>query len=120
MNGNLEEILSDVIEYVKLKYDFARLDIVDKLSVLVSTIFMFLLLMLLILTGLIYLSAAGTVLLGELLGSYVWALTIVGLLFLLVSSFIYMFRMTLIVNPVVRFMVKLFFRNAKRKEFSDE
>lgn len=120
MNNSLDEIVSDVIDYVKLKYDFARLDIVEKVSILVSTIFLFMVLMLLALAGLIYLSAAGVVLLGDVLGSYIWSLTIMGGLFLLVCVLIYWFRVSLIVNPVVRFMVKLFFRNTRRKELGDE
>lgn len=119
-NSNLSEIISDFIEYVKLKYDFAKLDVVDKLSVLISTVFIFLIMLLLGLAGLLYLSAACAILLGELFGSYVLALLTIGGVFAILCLVVYLFRMSLVVNPVVRLMVKLFFRNNKGKELSDE
>ncbi|MDE7410925.1 MAG: phage holin family protein [Paramuribaculum sp.] len=90
-------------EYVRLKFEYYRLLLVEKLSVLASALVIFLVIGLLCVGCLCFLSVA----LCELLGSWVgstWASTIVAGLYAIVAVVVWCLRQQLIVNPITKFI----------------
>ncbi len=107
---SIRELCAEFKKYLELQKEYTRLELVEKLTILLSTLILVLILILLSGMALFYLSFALAYLLeplvGGLLGSY---LLIAGgnLLFI---ALIYAFRKPLIVSPIVNFLGQLFLK----------
>lgn len=104
-------LIENLKEYILLRFDLLKLNTVEKSSSVLSLIFGFLVGSLLIFLAVIFLSFAFIYWLGDLFGSMIPGLLIVGGFFILLFIFFYFFREKLLLNPIIRKMSALFFEN---------
>lgn len=105
---NLQTLYNEVKKYVELQKDYVKLDIVQKLTVLISALILILALMILGMIALFYLSFTLIYILEPYVGGLTtsYALISGGVLLLIVC--IYLFRKRLIIQPLTRFLANLF------------
>lgn len=111
MNRDEEKttIAEELISYVNLRIDSFKLSLVENLSILLSGGFGIFIFIIFLSVALMCFIAALTVLLAELIGSVLWALLIVGGVFLIISVIAFVLRDKLIVNSMVRMFSRMFF-----------
>ena len=115
----MEQLASDLTEYINLRFKALKLSAVEHLATLLSSGFGVLLFLLLISMTLFFFAVAFILWLGSAIGSYVWALVIVGAFFLLLSIVAFVLRDRVIVNALVRRFCQMFF-GSDRFQHDDE
>ena len=111
---NLGQLYAQIKRYLALQKEYARLEVVEKLALLFSTLLLVFIGVALGLVALFYLMFA----LAYVLEPYVGlpaSFAILGGCSLLLLLFVYSFRKRLIVTPVVRFLAILFMDDRNRK-----
>lgn len=109
-DNNIESIHQLVVEfkkYIELQKQYTRLELTEKLSVLLSTLIIIFIAMVLCIVALFYFSMTFVFFLSSAIG-YTWSFCLMGLLHLLIFAGIYWGRKRLIIEPMVRFIAKLF------------
>lgn len=94
--------------YFRLQIDYTRLTAVEKVSLLLAAISVSLVMGLLCVCALFYLSFALAEVIGQWIGEEWVAYLILGGLFAVLMLIVYAFRKQLIINPVTRFVTRLF------------
>ena len=103
-----EELWADLKKYLTLQIDYAKLTTVEKLVVLLSAIAMVAVMLILGACVLFYLSFAVVFMLSDAIGSTWGAYLIVSGIFLVLMLVVYALRQKLILDPVSRFLTRLF------------
>lgn len=102
------KLWDEVKKYLQLQIDYTRLTAVEKLSLLLSAVGVVLLYGLLCACALFYLSFSLASVLEQLIGVEWAAYLIVAAIFLVLLLIAFLFRKQLIINPVTRFVTRLF------------
>ena len=110
-SGELGKLIQEIKEYLDLKYDIARLDITEKIVVLFSVFYSFMIFIILIPGIFMFLSFALAYYLGLVFGGYHWGFFMVGGLYFLLTIIFLIFRKGLITRPLVRFLSKLILKS---------
>lgn len=105
---NLEALFKEVRKYIELQGQYVKLDLVEKLTILLSTLILILLLAILCMMALFYFSFMLVYTLAPLVGSLIGGYAIIGGIILLLAFIIYRFRKELIFQPMVNFLSRLF------------
>jgi hypothetical protein len=96
-------------KFFTLEIDYAKLTAIEKLTVILSAMAVVGVALILIACILFYLSSALVTLISAWLGGCMWgANLIVGGLFIILLIIVYAMRKSLIIDPVTRFITKLF------------
>lgn len=103
-----EELWAELKKYLTLQIDYAKLTTVEKLVVLLSAIAMVAVMLILGACVLFYLSFAVVFMLSDAIGSTWGACLIVSGIFLVLMLVVYALRQKLILDPVSRFLTRLF------------
>ena len=103
-----EELWAELKKYLTLQIDYAKLTTVEKLVVLLSAIAMVAVMLILGACVLFYLSFAVVFMLSDVIGSTWGAYLIVSGIFLVLMLVVYALRQKLILDPVSRFLTRLF------------
>ena len=103
-----EELWAELKKYLTLQIDYAKLTTVEKLVVLLSAIAMVAVMLILGACVLFYLSLAVVFMLSDAIGSTWGAYLIVSGIFLVLMLVVYALRQKLILDPVSRFLTRLF------------
>ena len=103
-----EELWAELKKYLTLQIDYAKLTTVEKLVVLLSAIAMVAVILILGACVLFYLSFAVVFMLSDAIGSTWGAYLIVSGIFLVLMLVVYALRQKLILDPVSRFLTRLF------------
>ena len=103
-----EELWAELKKYLTLQIDYAKLTTVEKLVVLLSAIAMVAVMLILGACVLFYLSFAVVFMLSDAIGSTWGAYLIVSGIFLVLMVGVYALRQKLILDPVSRFLTRLF------------
>ncbi len=106
-SGEIGKLIQEIKEYLDLKYDIARLDITEKIVVLFSVFYSFMILVVLIPGIFMFLSFALSYYLGLVFGGYHWGFLIVGGLYFILAVIFLIFRKRLITKPLAKFLSKL-------------
>ena len=106
--SSYKELWEAIKKYISLQIDYTKLTLVEKLTILVSAITFMCIVIVLLACSLFFLSAAAVIWIDSVLNCTWLANLIVcgGVLFLLLLVFL--FKKPLVVNPVSRFVTKLF------------
>lgn len=108
-----DELWSDIKKFLSFQYEYVKLTALEKGIVLLSAIALAAVMLLLIAGILFYLSFALVHLINDaincLWGSYI----IVSVAFLLLTLLVYAMRKQLILDPIARFLSKLFMDHTK-------
>lgn len=108
-------LLNQAKAYMSLKYDYSKLTVAEKLSVLLSRVVLLAIAILLGIGALLFISFALATALAEATQRAALAYCIVAGIWVLAGLLLYIFKTALVVNPVTRFVTKLMF-NPKDEE----
>jgi len=106
--SSVKQLVEETKSYLELQKQYVRLELTEKLTILLSTMVLVLLLVILGMVALFYLSFALAYVLEPLVGGLMGSFAIITLFLLLIMIAIYMMRKQIIINPIVRFLAKLF------------
>ena len=104
---NLQALFTEVKHYVDLQKDYVKLDITQKLTVLLSTLILILILVVLGMIALFYLSFTLAYILEPHVGGLVNSYAIITVGILLIGGIIYGCRQRLIIQPLTTFLANL-------------
>lgn len=104
----LEALFKETKNYIRLQGEYIKLDLVQKLTILLSSLMLILVLAILGAMALYYFSFMLVYALESLVGSLTLSYAIVGCTLLIVAAIIYRFRQKLIFRPTINFLARLF------------
>lgn len=104
---NLQQLLTELKHYAELQKDYIRLHLVEKLTILVSTLILVFVLLVLGIIALFYLSFTLAYVLEPHVGGLMCSYGIITGGILLLICLIIAFRKKLIVQPMVNFLANL-------------
>lgn len=107
---NLCRLLGEAKKYLELQKEYTKLELTEKLTILLSTLILVLLVVLLGMVVLFYLSFTLAYLLDPMVGGLMTAFALVAALHLLLIVVVITFRKRLLINPMAKFLAALFFR----------
>ena len=114
--NNLESLVKEIKKYIELQGQYIKLDIVEKLTVLLSTLILVLILIVLGMMALFYFSFMLVYALEPVVGSLIGAYAVIGGVILLLGAAVYRMRKQWIFRPIVNFLAKLFLEDTTEKE----
>ena len=102
-----QALFTEVKHYVDLQKDYIKLDITHKLTVLLSTLILILVLVILGMIALLYLSFTLAYVLRPYVGGLTNSYAIITGGILLLGILVYVFRQRLIIQPLINFLANL-------------
>jgi len=105
---NLQTLFVEIKKHIELQKEYVKLDIVHKLTILLSTLILILVLAVLGMIALFYLSFMLAYVLEPFVGGLTASYAIISGCILLLIGAIYLMRKTLIVQPLTNFLANLF------------
>ena len=118
-NESIQQLISEAKIYLDLQKDYIRLEMTEKLTVLLSTLILVLIMVVLGMVALFYFSFTLAYVLAPFVGGLMVSFGLITLFLVLVILFIYYKRERLIVSPMVNFLAKIFLKE-KEKEKEDQ
>ena len=115
-NRNIEalcQLFSEGKDYVELKLRFLQLDLVGKMTILLSTLVLGAILFLIVAMVILLLSFMAIELISPKVGT-VGAYGITAAAYVVLACIIYVFRKKLLINPMANFLGKLLLKNNKK------
>jgi len=108
---SFQQLYADLKKYVELQAEYLKVEFVEKLTILVSTLLIIILITVLAVAALFYLFFSLAYALEPLLGSLAVSFAIISGIYVLLISFLVILRKRLIINPLVKFLSNLFLKN---------
>ena len=105
---NFQQLYNDLKKYVELQVDYVKVEFVEKMTILISTLLIIILVVIFVIAALFYLFFSLAYALLPLVGSLAISFGIISGIYLILIGLLMMFRKRLIVNPLVRFLSRLF------------
>jgi uncharacterized membrane protein len=105
--STFDQLIREAKEYLAAQKEYALLTLVEKLSLLLSAVVVFVVVMLLSLVGFFYLFVALHAWLSPLWGEAVSALVLAGIVVCL-TLLVYSLREYIVKRPVLRFVARIF------------
>jgi hypothetical protein len=105
---NFQQLYNDIKKYVELQTDYVKIEFVEKLTILLSTLLLVTLIILLVIFVLFYLFFSLAYSLETVVGGLAVSFCIISVIYLILIGLLLAFRKQIIVNPLVRFLSKLF------------
>jgi hypothetical protein len=112
-NDQFQELYTALKKYLALNIEYAKVEFVEKLTILLSTLLLGLLILLLAAGALFYLFFALAYTLESLLGSMALSYTVISSFYLILIALLAAFRKQLIINPLVKFLSNLFLNKSE-------
>lgn len=112
--SSYKELWSEIKKYLTLQIDYAKLTAVEKITILVTSMTFLGIVIILSTCALYFLSEALVDWLVQMLKNECIANLIVCGVFLFLLLIVFMFKKALIINPVARFVTKLFLNPPKK------
>ncbi|NCC99188.1 MAG: hypothetical protein EOL95_05710 [Bacteroidia bacterium] len=119
LDPEYKQLLNDAKEYISLRYDLLRLEVLEKLSLILSLFILIVVSVMLALVAFVYFSLAFAYYLKSLLGSMTPGLCIIGGIFILMLILIALLRKQLIINPLIKHVSKILFKDNDNHNGSD-
>lgn len=104
---NLQQLLAELKKYAELQKDYVKLHLVEKLTILISTLILVFILLILGIIALFYLSFTLAYVLEPHVGGLMASYGIITGCIILLILLIVLFRKRLIVQPMVNFLDNL-------------
>ena len=103
---NLQDLFKEFRKYLELQGQYLRLEAIEKLTILLSTLILIFILVTVGVMALFYFSFMLVYVLATAVGSLIAGYAIVGILLIAVALLIYRFRVPLIFQPMVNFLAQ--------------
>ncbi len=113
---SFEQLFDQIRQYLKLHKELALVQLTGKLSILLSTLLLVVVLLILGTVALFYLLMALAYAIDSVIGSMAWSFAIIGGIALLLLALMAAFRRRLIIVPTVNFLSHLFLEDEETKE----
>ena len=111
---NLQDLFKEFRKYLELQGQYLRLEAIEKLTILLSTLILIFILVTVGVMALFYFSFMLVYVLATAVGSLIAGYAIVGILLIAVALLIYRFRVPLIFQPMVNFLARLFLDDSNK------
>ena len=108
---SFQQLYADLKKYVELQAEYLKVEFVEKLTILVSTLLIIIIITVLAIAALFYLFFSLAYALEPLLGSLAISFAIISGIYVLLILFLIILRKQLVINPLVKFLSKLFLKN---------
>ena len=112
---NIQQLFAEFKKFLVLQKEYTKLELTEKLTILLSTLIMILVLTILGMVALFYLLFALAYILEPLVGGLMVSFGIIAGINVLLIAIIYFFRMQLIISPMVNFLANLFLNDSNKK-----
>ncbi|MEJ8764008.1 LPXTG cell wall anchor domain-containing protein [Phocaeicola sp. HCN-40430] len=113
---NLESLVKEMKKYIELQGEYLKFDLVEKLTVLLGTLILILLITVLSMMAVFYFSFMLVYALEPITGSLTGSYAMIGGIILLLAFLIYIYRKKLIFQPMVNFLSHLFLDNPNKEK----
>ena len=115
-NESIQQLISEAKTYLDLQKDYIRLEMTEKLTILLSTLILVLIMVVLGMVALFYFSFTLAYVLAPFVGGLMVSFGLITLFLVLVILFIYYKRERLIVSPMVNFLAKIFLKESEKEK----
>jgi Protein of unknown function (DUF1469). len=105
----LQQLFHEFRKYLNLQKEYTQLEVTEKLSILLSTLILLLVVITLGMVALFYLSFALAYVLAPLVGGLMVSFSILACFHILLIVLVVVFRKQFIINPLINFIAGLFF-----------
>lgn len=112
----LQQLVAHIKEYIELKLRVARLDLVGKVSYLLSLLVLGIILSLLLAIIVLFVSATTAIALAPYVGGLASACAIIALAYLLIAVLMITKRKTLIQAPLLQLLTALFLNDRQEEK----
>ena len=113
---NLESLVKEMKKYIELQGEYLKFDLVEKLTILLGTLILILLITVLSMMAVFYFSFMLVYALEPITGSLTGSYAMIGGIILLLAFLIYINRKKLIFQPMVNFLSHLFLDNPNKEK----
>jgi len=110
----IEILYKDFRKYLDLKFDYYKLDIIERLVMLLTKIFSAAVVWIISILFAFYASMTLGFFLGDLLGATYWGFLIVSGVILLVGGIIILLRKKIITNPLINALIEVVFKTKEK------
>lgn len=117
---NLRQLFVEFKKYLSLQKEYTRLEVTEKLSVLLSMLIVILLTVILGMMALFYLSFTAAYLLAPIVGGITVSFSLLAVFYILLAILLISFRKQIVINPMVRFIAKLFLKASDNSHTSNQ
>lgn len=113
-NDSKSLFLEEVRDYIRLQGSYIRLEFVDKLSMIISVLMTFVLVVVFLSCFFFYLSFGLLYLMAENFGTMLPGALIIGGIYLLLVVLVFCFRKKLILNPLIKILASVIYEDNKK------
>lgn len=113
VSEEIRKVAADLKGWLELELEYMKLTAAEKVSILVSTLILVIVLFIIFMVVLILFSFALVDLFNLFMPHSLACVTVGGILLLLIGS-LYLFKQTLVVNPITKLITKLFLTPKKK------
>ena len=107
---SLRQLFVEFKKYLNLQKEYTKVEVTEKLSVLLSMLILILLIVILGMMALFYLSFTLAWLLAPAVGSITLGFSLIAILYVVLAILLVAFRKRLIIDPMVKFLAGLFLK----------
>ena len=111
---NLQDLFQEFRKYLELQGQYLRFEVIEKLTILLSTLVLIFILIIVGVMALFYFSFMLVYILAMTTGSFAAGYAIIGAALILIGLLIYHFRAALIFQPMVNFLARLFLDDSNK------
>lgn len=111
---SIRQLFVEVKKYIELQKEYTKLEIIEKLTVLLSTLIIIVIAIILGMIALFYLSLTLAYVIAPLVGGLTASFAIITGLNILLIVILILFRKKLIVSPMTNFVTNLFIQGSKK------
>ena len=110
---NFQQLFFEFKKYLELQKEYTKLELTEKLTILLSTLIMIVVLIILGMVALFYLLFALAYVLEPLVGGHMASFAIIAGIKKLIMALVIIFRKQLIISQMVKFLDNLFLTDSK-------
>ncbi len=118
--GKAQQIMGELTEYVNLRFDSLKLSMVEGLAVIFSNAMAVIIAMLLGMMALMVLTTALIIFLSGVFGSLLWALMVVGVVYLFGAWLFFSLRGKFMIDTMVKMLSSIFFTSKSDRNEAEE
>ena len=120
LKGELGKLFTDIRKYIKNNYDLAKLEIIEKIVLTTNFVISSIALLLLVLIFLLFISFAFAYYFGEIFHSNFIGFNIIAGFYFIIILFFLIFKNSLITKPLLKKLMRIFFKTEINQVDSDE
>ena len=113
---NLQQLFLEFKKYLQMQKEYTKLELTEKLSVLLSTLILVLLVVTLGMVSLFYASFMLAYILEPYVGGLMVSFGLIASFHLLLIVLLFIFKKKWIINPMVRFLAELFLEDHHKQQ----